>query len=145
MVQDKANTVYIVRFKRDKYGTFGRLYWRGKMVCYTLEPSVCDNKTRHGVPAGIYTLDITYSPKFGRPMPLLIVPKRSGIRIHSGNTKVDTRGCILVGREFNNDSLRFSQYAMQDVLRFWSDDCIPRFISITEDFGDSPLIPFKYD
>ena len=51
------------------------------------------------IPTGVYTVKMTYSPKYKRNMPeVLDVPGFSGIRIHSGNTAKDSLGCILLGR-----------------------------------------------
>ena len=51
------------------------------------------------IPTGIYTVLLTYSPKYKQVMPLVNKVKGySGIRIHSGNTSKDTLGCILVGK-----------------------------------------------
>lgn len=81
----------------DKNGRiFGSLFFEGICLCNTLEPS------RFAISIGDYPLDYTYSPKFGKNLPLLIVPHRSGIRIHPGNTIKDSRGCILVGTRREN-------------------------------------------
>ena len=40
---------------------------------------------------------MTFSPKFGRVMPLIIIPGRDGIRFHSGAIYKDSEGCILLG------------------------------------------------
>ena len=51
------------------------------------------------IPAGTYTVDLTYSNRFKKVLPLLEdVPGFEGIRIHPGNTAVDTHGCLLVGK-----------------------------------------------
>ena len=50
------------------------------------------------IPKGVYEVVITYSEKFKTYLPLLLnVPGYKGIRIHPGNTEVDTLGCLLPG------------------------------------------------
>lgn len=56
-------------------------------------------KGQTAIPTGLYKIEITYSQKYKRMMPLLIgVKGYEGIRIHSGNTSKDTEGCLLVGK-----------------------------------------------
>ena len=56
-------------------------------------------KGETAIPTGIYTITITYSPKYKKMMPLINnVKGYSGIRIHSGNTAKDTEGCLIVGK-----------------------------------------------
>lgn len=78
------------------YCTLGRLFVDGTFFCFTLEPS---ERAQHpDVPPGIYKVQINYSVRFKRLLPLVMgVPGRSGIRIHPGNTEDDTEGCILLG------------------------------------------------
>lgn len=52
------------------------------------------------IPEGSHFMQLTYSPKFKKVLPLIwsdTVSKNRGIRIHSGNTVKDTDGCILIG------------------------------------------------
>lgn len=84
--------------------TIGKLYIDGKYFCDTLEDTVrklpAENKIpgSTAIPTGTYRVSVTYSPKFGRDLPLVEnVPYFTGIRIHRGNTPQDTSGCILVG------------------------------------------------
>ena len=80
--------------------TLGKLLIDGKPFCDTLEPPVVPN-TQHpkgAIPEGWYKIQVTHSPKFGRLLPLLYyVPGFEGIRIHAGNNRDHTSGCILVG------------------------------------------------
>lgn len=91
--------------------TIGNLYINNKFFSNTLEDTVRDLnkdgvfncgefkiKGHTAIPYGEYEVKITYSSKFKRDLPLLLnVPSFEGIRIHRGNTKEDTEGCILVG------------------------------------------------
>ena len=69
-------------------------------TCERLEP-ICDTleNTDYLVPALIYKIAVTMSPKFGRLLPVLQqVPNRSGIRFHRGCRPEHSEGCILVSR-----------------------------------------------
>lgn len=49
------------------------------------------------IPAGLYPLDNTFSPKFKKVMPIIEnVPEREGIRIHGGSRPEHSTGCVLV-------------------------------------------------
>ena len=49
------------------------------------------------IPAGDYPLELTWSPKFKKMLPLVKdVPEREGIRIHMGTKPEHSTGCILV-------------------------------------------------
>ena len=103
------------KFKGNNY-TIGSLYIDGKYFCDTLEDidrgltdSMSDSYiatikviNQTAIPIGTYKVTITYSNRFKKLLPLINNVKGfSGIRIHSGNTKEDTSGCILVG--FNTE------------------------------------------
>lgn len=86
------NQFKLERLYVDCNSIVGRLSFNSKQICYTLE------HLGKEIPCGEYPLKKTYSPKFKRSLPIVCnVPGRSGIRIHSGNTYVDSSGCILVG------------------------------------------------
>jgi len=81
--------------------TIGIMLIDGVYFCDTLEDTVREYKIKHetAIPAGTYRVILTMSQRFKKIMPLLLdVPGFDGIRIHSGNTKADTSGCILVGK-----------------------------------------------
>ena len=60
-------------------------------VCDTLE------NADYLVPALIYKVQVSKSPKFQRLLPLLEqVPGRSGIRFHRGTKPEHSKGCILI-------------------------------------------------
>lgn len=105
--------IKLVRIAFKETYTIGKLYVDGKYVCDTIEDKDrgLDNsmtvneilrrkiKGQTAIPTGHYNIEITYSPKYKRMMPLLLGVKGfSGIRIHSGNTSKDTEGCLLVGK-----------------------------------------------
>lgn len=100
------------KYKKKEY-SIGKLYIDGNYTCDTLED--CDRgltsdmtlaeiqkrKVKDGtaIPTGRYAVNITWSPRFRRELPILEGVKGfEGVRIHSGNTAKDTSGCVLVGQ-----------------------------------------------
>ena len=101
--------IKLIRNQPQGKALFGQLYVDGEYFCDTLE------NTDYAIPAGFYRLDVTFSPRWQVLLPILYgvwgyrkgvassssgVPrstKRTGIRIHAGNTIDHTEGCILVG------------------------------------------------
>jgi len=91
--------------RRIEFGTnytVGRLYVSDVFECFTLEDVVrapgvkVQNAT--AIPAGMYKVIIDYSPHFGKDLPhIMDVPGFTEIRLHWGNTDLNTDGCLLVG------------------------------------------------
>lgn len=99
--------------------TLGELWFQDKLICYTLEDPIRPFKIKHktAIPYGTYRLKITFSQRFQRLMPLLLnVPDFVGIRIHKGNTTEDTSGCILVGKEIDGKTIKYSIPAFTEVF-----------------------------
>lgn len=110
------------RINLTKAYTEGELFIDDSYFCDTLENPNRDynkkGKFDNGeykiynntcIPFGIYKVQVTYSPRFKRNLPILLdVPEFTGIRIHRGNTVKDTAGCILVGNKSNNGIIRDS-------------------------------------
>ena len=68
-----------------------KLVERLHYVCDTLE------NADYLVPALTYRVDVTISPRFKRPLPILLqVPGRTGIRFHRGSRPEHSKGCILL-------------------------------------------------
>ena len=77
----------------------GRLSIDFEPLCNTLELPWRDNAPNVScIPPGRYQVYLTYSPKFGRDLPLVTgVPGRSGIRFHRANWPREIQGCIAPG------------------------------------------------
>lgn len=102
----------LVRDSFSSSSTDGVLFVDSRPFCNTLEPAQ-GNKVKYGrgccIAPGIYSIDLHYSPKFGKYMLTLCgVRGRSGILIHSGNIPKDTVGCILVGKREECGRLSYS-------------------------------------
>ena len=117
------------RVAQEETYTIGKLYVDGARFCDTLEDKVRPYGEKvwgqTAIPTGKYKVVITYSNRFKRKLPLLVdVPMFEGIRIHAGNTAVDTHGCILVG--VNNvrgeiHQSKFTMYQLMQILEKESD------------------------
>lgn len=86
-------------FHSKEYPNLSKIYIDNRFLCYGLDPLVLH--------PGTYKLELSYSPKFKRQLPLItgvsVGPERR-ILIHAGNTLSDSKGCILVGDTFQVDS-----------------------------------------
>jgi Family of unknown function (DUF5675) len=89
----------------------GEMSVDGQFYSYTLErPEVA-------IPTGTFAMEITFSPRFNRPLPLLdSVPGRTDIRIHAGNWPRDTEGCLLVGLQRGTDMILQSRLALDPLV-----------------------------
>lgn len=91
-------------YKCEDY-TIGDLYIDNVWFSSTLEDKVrllnCYEDKVYGetaIPIGRYKVILSYSNHFKRILPeILNVDFFKGIRIHEGNKKENTKGCILVG------------------------------------------------
>lgn len=107
MIKLKLKRIY----KGSKY-TIGKLFINDEYFCDTIEDTDRGLKfsmsveyikkkkvyAETAIPTGTYKIEMTYSSKFKRILPLLVDVKGfSGIRIHRGNTEIDSSGCIIVG------------------------------------------------
>lgn len=112
------------RWRKAAY-TIGRLYVDGDYLCETLEDTdrglksdMSEEEIKRikvkgatAIPTGRYKVEITYSPRFKKQMPLVLNVKGfDGIRIHPGNTAKDTEGCILPGRNTVKGMVTNSRY-----------------------------------
>ena len=114
--------------KRLNKLTDGLLFIDGKLFCGTLEdrwrnlslqPKVPGETC---IPSGTYRVVIDYSVRFKKMMPhVLHVPYFEGIRIHAGNTRRDTEGCILLGRHIDEGVLSESQATVERFMIFLQD------------------------
>ena len=123
--------------------TIGRFYIDGILYCNTLEDadrglkqtdSLAHIKSRKvagetAIPKGTYgvAMNVT-SPKYagvpwfwnlcrGKMPRLLNVPGFDGILIHTGNDALDTRGCILVGKNTKVGKLTDSKACFQEIYK----------------------------
>lgn len=110
------NKIRIERFQEHEGGIIGIIRSEDNTIngLFTLE-----NKEKM-IPAGEYDLKVSWSPKFKNDLPLIIVPNRRGIRIHSGNFVSDSQGCIMVGLGIDNQKpmLLQSSVAMKHLMNF---------------------------
>lgn len=104
--------------------TIGTLQIDGGVSMFTLEDM--GRKLESGgvkipkltaIPRGTYKVTIDFSNRFQRDMlHILDVPQFEGIRIHSGNTDVDTEGCILVGGNKGTDVITSSRTTLNQLF-----------------------------
>lgn len=120
--------------KRETFtekSTISSLFINGVFECYVLEDTDrgLDFKMQlaeieklkvyaeTAIPYGSYEIRITMSNRFKRLLPILIgVKGYEGIRIHTGNTAVDTHGCLLPARKKGINSVSESTLAFNQLF-----------------------------
>jgi len=130
--------MHIIRDTSSSNGTLGKLYWRGKYVCDTLEDPWNNNQSRMScIPKGVYPV-IPHGWEEGNPngfhftrvWEVTNVKGRIGILIHNGNTIDNTIGCILVGSsrgKLGNKDAVLNSMKTLDKLRA----TLPKFFTLT--------------
>ena len=110
--------LYLKREIFTEESTIGSLSIDGQFECYILED--CDRGLsdemelseivarkvygKTAIPYGRYQIDWTLSNRFKIMMPILLnVKGYEGIRIHKGNSEIDSLGCLLCGRKRQNN------------------------------------------
>lgn len=127
--------IKLIRNKENKEYTEGKLYINEVYFCDTLElkdrglnQSMSNDIIKSikvyadtCIPYGTYKVVLSMSNRFKTVLPeILQVKGFTGIRIHSGNNKDDSAGCILVGKKYSDgmivDSLK-TLNALKGVLK----------------------------
>jgi hypothetical protein len=108
--------------------TIGKVFKRGDHVGYSMEDTVRDSGVKvagkTAIPAGTYSLAVTFSPRFKKDMILVEgVPNFTGVRIHGGNTEEDSLGCPLVGRNTDWTRIWNCKSLNYDLLDFVREEC----------------------
>jgi hypothetical protein len=122
-----------LQLKRETFteqSTIGTLSIEGKFECFVLEDrdrglsdtmsleKIAGTKVygKTAIPYGRYEIDWTMSARFKVMMPILLnVKGYSGIRIHKGNTEVDSLGCLLCGTRKKSNMVTESTLATRNL------------------------------
>ena len=89
----------LIRLPADGKAVRGRLYQVTESRFEEVLTPICDTmeNAAYLIPALIYGIGVTQSPKFKRLLPIVRqVPGRTGIRFHRGTRPEHSKGCILV-------------------------------------------------
>lgn len=94
-------TILRVSYRPD--GTFGVIFCGDLPFALTLEREWKNNERNLScIPVGEYVCRrVKLPPRFPNTFQVMDVPDRDGILIHRGNLMEHSRGCILVGEQFD--------------------------------------------
>lgn len=98
--------IQIQRYRELPSATLGTLHVgiEQEELCNTLEPPFQNNEEDiSSIPAGKYSASLRYDGPRGWRIQLQDVPDRTVIQIHLGNFPRDTKGCVLVGLDVDED------------------------------------------
>ena len=89
----------LIRFPANGKAVRGRLFLATESRFEEVLIPICDTleNADYIIPALIYGIGVTQSPKFKRLLPIVRqVPGRTGIRFHKGTRPEHSKGCILI-------------------------------------------------
>jgi len=112
--------INVYRFSDNGNSTMGLVFIDGEFFCYCLEDEHRDVKVKGEtrIPAGTYQLGIKseltpmtrrYRDQYGwfkYHLNVKDVPEFDDIYIHKGNTEKHTAGCLLLGNQPNNNTIK---------------------------------------
>ena len=129
-IKTNIPTIKLIRLAEKKNSTLGRYSvesGKGNASGFILErggPETFQSKLNRRIPAGIYDMQLTWSPRFNKKLYLIYnneVHRNRGIRLHGGNYYYDSHGCLLPGRSYginNNEfEVKSSQSALNEIMR----------------------------
>jgi hypothetical protein len=110
--------IRLVRDDQNDVRTLGAMFDGSERICETLELPWRGNKHNVScIPFGTYECRLAYSPSHKRDLYWIHgVPERDSVEIHIGNTVLDTKGCILVGKEREKDMVVHSREAFNKFM-----------------------------
>ena len=114
----------LIREPSKDGATLSVLYLGSYAVCDVLEDEIREVpgvevmlwkvKGRTAIPSGTYMLALQNSMRFGADtLTVTCVPGFEYIRIHGGNTQLDTEGCLLPGTRNGANTVKDSRVALQ--------------------------------
>ena len=114
----------LIREPSKDGATLSVLYLDAYAVCDVLEDEIREVpgvevvlwkvKGRTAIPSGTYMLALQNSMRFGADtLTVTCVPGFEYIRIHGGNTQLDTEGCLLPGIRNSENTVKDSRACLQ--------------------------------
>ena len=108
-------TITLTRTHKTGNAVYGKMIIPYRDETYTTQSL---ENADYLIPAGEYRVEMTWSPKFKKPLPQIMdVPDRDGIRIHMGTKPEHSTGCILVNfraMQIVNSFIKVTQYLEED-------------------------------
>lgn len=123
--------ILVDRIYRTQHSTISKVFVDAFFECFVLEDEdrglkssmpvdeIAARKLKGDtcIPEGRYKVTVTFSNRFQRDLPLINnVPGFDGIRIHPGNTKENTSGCLLPGEGRSLDMVSNSRKAFDKLF-----------------------------
>ena len=126
--------IWINRVYANTKSYIGRLYANNEPQCFTLEKPWKDNQTDVScAPVGCYPARIRPEGDgtLGWRIELLQVPgPRIGIELHVGNVPEETHGCVLLGLDWDENTVKFSADALKKLKNVYETAGSPSDITV---------------